>query len=481
MERLSKQTLAGLAPSDQVTTPPAGWDAQAIGIIHLGIGAFHRAHQAAFTQDAFAATGDDRWGICATTQRSASVLKQLAPQDGLYGILERAVDHTGVKVIGSEREVLFPADHYTQLMTRFASSDAKVVTLTVTEKGYRRDASGHLDLSDAAVAADLVGGEATSAVGRLVRGLEARARLNNGPMTVISCDNLSDNGVVLERLVHDFCAAAQLDDLSEWIKANVTFPCTMVDRIVPATTDADRQMGEEILGLHDEGLVTAELFRQWVIEDTFAGERPAWEKVGAQIVGDVAPFENMKLRILNGSHSTLAYLGALRGYPTILKAVSDPELVEIARGLIFTDVIPTLEQPEGEDLQAYGEEVLKRYSNPALAHKTTQIAMDGSQKLPLRLLSTVRANLAEGMTAHYALQGVAGWMAYVAASEGKDGLELPVDDPMADELMGAVRGEKDAAKVVDTLLGMEAIFGDDVPNASGVRDELVDNVTGLLA
>ena len=480
MERLSSETLSLARRGEQVTLPPAAWSRQGIGIVHLGIGAFHRAHQAVFTQDAFAATGDDRWGICGATQRSAAVREQLAPQDGLYGVLERAVDHVGVKVVGSVRQVLFPGEQLDEVIARIADPSVQVVTLTVTEKGYRRDASGHLDLADPVIAGELAGGPLTSAVGRLVRGLERRAGAAGTPITVVCCDNLTDNGSVLRRLVDDYCDALAASDLKAWIGEHVRFPSTMVDRIVPATTDADRTRGEQILGLRDEGLVTAELFKQWVIEDDFAAERPAWQLVGAQLVADVAPFEKMKLRILNGTHSTLAYLGALRGHATIAAAVSDPGLLDIAQHLIADDVIPILDQPEGEDLQAYGAEVLKRFANPALAHKTTQIAMDGSQKLPLRLLGTIRANLDAGRTPHHALRGVAGWMAYLARIEGGNGLALPVDDPMADRLTGLVRGGRDAAAVVDALLGVHEIFGDDLPTNGAVRDELVGDVRDLL-
>ncbi|WP_316668799.1 mannitol dehydrogenase family protein [uncultured Propionibacterium sp.] len=476
MERLSKATLPG---ADGVALPPAGWDAQRTGIVHMGIGAFHRAHQAVYTQDAFAATGDDRWGICGVTQRSDSVRRQLTGQDGLYGVLERAVDHTGVRVVGQVREVLFPAEQNAGLMARIADPGTLIITLTVTEKGYRRDGAGHLDLADPAVAADLVGGEPTSAVGRLVRGLQARQRAGAEPVTVVCCDNLTGNGRVLERLVGDFCAALGDEDLTDWIASRVSFPCTMVDRITPATTDADRAMGQELLGLRDEGLVTAELFKQWVIEDDFVTERPAWERAGVQLTDDVEPFENMKLRILNGAHSTLAYAGALRGYPTITRTMADPELAELAGGLINEDVTPVLECPPGEDLAAYGAEVLKRFSNPALAHRTTQIAMDGSQKIPLRLLGTIRDNLAAGRNPQYAIAGVAAWMAYVATPEA-GGLVLPLDDPIADRL-AVVRGSKNARGIVEALMGIEEVFGADLPDNGPVRDQLVDDVGGLLA
>lgn len=478
MERLSRATLTN-ANTEGVTLPPPGWDGQRTGIVHLGIGAFHRAHQAVYTQDAFAATGDDRWGICGVTQRSDRVKRQLADQDGLYGVLERAVDHTGVRVVGQVREVLYPAEQNAELMARIADPATRVVTLTVTEKGYRRDGSGRLDLADEGVAADLAGGEPVTAVGRLVRGLQARQRAGAEPVTVVCCDNLTSNGRVLERLVGGFCTALGDDELTGYLASNVSFPCTMVDRIAPATTDADRALGREILGLRDEGLVTAELFTQWVIEDRFSAERPAWERAGAQLTDDVEPFENMKLRILNGTHSTLAYAGALRGYPTITRTMADPELAELARELITEDVIPVLACPPGEDLAAYGAEVLKRFSNPALAHRTTQIAMDGSQKIPLRLLGTIRDNLAAGRTPRHALAGVAAWMAYLATGEAH-GLALPIDDPMADRL-AVVRGSKDARGIVGTLLGIEEVFGTDLPGNALVHDLLVDDVAELLA
>ncbi|WP_239022393.1 mannitol dehydrogenase family protein [Raineyella fluvialis] len=396
-------------------------------------------------------------------------------------MLERAVGHTGVKVVGSVREVLFPADELDAVLARIAAPTTRIVTLTVTEKGYRRNAEGGLDVTDPVVAADLTGGRPASAVGRLVRGLQARADLCDLPLTVVCCDNLTDNGTVLRRLVLEFCdALPEGADLRRWIGSHVTFPCTMVDRIVPATTDADRALGREVLGLEDDGLVTAELFKQWVIEDRFSAERPAWELVGAQFTADVAPYEAMKLRTLNGTHSTLAYLGALRGYRTIAESVADPELLDIARRLIAEDVIPVLERPDGEDLEAYGESVLERFANPALAHRTTQIAMDGSQKIPLRLLETVRDNLARGHQPHTALLGVAAWMAYLASPQGKGGLDLPIDDPMADCLASLVRGRTDAAGVVDRLLGLQEIFGDDLPQVAAVRDELVEDVAGLL-
>lgn len=489
VNRLSWATLgaasaAGIPAADDVVLPPEVTSAASVGIIHLGIGAFHRAHQAIYTQEAMAAAGESHWGIAGVTQRSASVQTQLGPQDGLYGVLESAPERTRLRLVGAVREVVYPAVEQARLDALFDDPAVTVVTLTVTEKGYRRDGAGRLDLTDPLVAADLVGGtQPVSAVGRLVRGLQRRSRGCQAPVTVLTCDNLTSNGEVLHRLVLDFADAlpsAEGEPLAAWLEANVTFPCSMVDRIVPATTPADRERAAGMLGLTDEGLVVAEPFTQWVIEDAFAASRPVWDKVGAQFTTDVAPYELMKLRILNGSHSTLAYHGALAGYETIAETVTDERLLDIARRLIREDVIPGLVAPDGTDLLGYGDTVLHRFENPALAHRTVQIAMDGSQKLPLRLLGTIRTGLEQGRTARYAARGVAAWMAYVASPVGRTGMPLPLDDPMADRLATLVRGRTDPKGIVEHLLAVKEIFGSDLPALSWFRDELVSGVDELL-
>ena len=483
MNRLSFANLAQARPTGDVTLPPPGTADQAIGILHFGIGAFHRAHQAVFTEDAAVATGDRRWGICGVTQRSPAVQDQLLPQDGLYGLLERAPQGNRLRIVGTVRDVIFPANQAGALDARFDDPAVAVITLTITEKGYSRDKRGQLDLADPAVAHDLAGGTPRSAVGRLARGLQRRSRGSGAPVTVLCCDNLTSNGRVLARLVADFCQAlpdAEGGPLTEWIAANVTYPSTMIDRIVPATTAADRDFAQSMLGLVDEGLVVAEPFRQWVIEDSFAADRPAWDLAGAQLTKDVAPYELMKLRILNGAHSTLAYLGALSGYPTIVETVADEALLSVARNLITRDAIPVLEPPDGTDLAAYGDQVLGRFANPALAHRTVQIAMDGSQKLPLRLLGTVRDNLRAGRHPRWAAYGVAAWMAYVASPHARNGMALPIDDPLADRLAGTARGKTEPAAIVDALLGVAEVFGEDLPQVDWFRSELVGGVRELL-
>ena len=479
--RLTPTSLRAVLPRPGVTGPPDGDLGRRIGVLHLGIGAFHRAHQAVFTEDAAAATGAEGWGICGVTQRSPRVADELMGQGFRYGVLERGASARSLRIVGQVGEALHPARDGERLAARFADPDVRVITLTVTEKGYRRDGRGRLDLADGAVRADLAGAApAVTTIGVLARGLQRRAALTAAPITVLTCDNLTGNGRVLAGLVADFCGAlptAEGERLAAWIDGNVTFPNSMVDRIVPATTDEDHADAEALLALRDAGLVVAEPFRQWVVEDRFATDRPAWERAGAQLVADVEPFEQLKLRMLNGTHSMLAYLGALTGHATIAEALADPVLAEAAEQLLEQDVAPTLTPPPGVDVGAYGRSVLDRFANPALRHRTTQVAMDGSQKLPLRLLGTVQDGLAAGRTPRRAIRAVAGWMAYVALGRDRAGAPLPLDDPLADRLRLAVADARGAAATARALLGIEAIF----PPALAATGAFVDCVTDELA
>jgi fructuronate reductase len=334
------------------TTPGIPRRPDAVGIVHLGIGAFHRAHQAVYTDEA---DREGRWGICGVTQRSRAVVDQLAPQDGLYGVLELAPEGVSAHLVGAVREVVAALDEPHRVLDRIADPGVGVVTLTVTEKGYRRAADGHLDLRDAGVQADLATPDApVTAIGQLARGLQRRA--GGPPLTVLCCDNLIDNGSVVAALVEDFCAAlppAEGTPLRDWVAASVRFPSSMVDRIVPATTERHRTQAADLLGAWDEALVVAEPFRQWVIEDDFAGPVPGWERAGALLTDDVAPYEAMKLRLLNATHSLLAYAGGLAGYETIAAAVQDEQLAAAASSLMTEDVLPTLVPPDGVDLAEY--------------------------------------------------------------------------------------------------------------------------------
>ncbi|MEU4396655.1 mannitol dehydrogenase family protein [Kribbella sp. NPDC023855] len=473
-ERLS---LANIAASHRPGVDPRELT---VGIVHLGLGAFHRAHQAVFTEQAAILTSDTRWGICGISQRSSTVRDQLAPQDGLYSVLTRGQGDPSVRVIGSIRDVLTAPEDPQAVVDRIGDPVVSVVTLTVTEKGYRAAAEGGLDLTDPEIQADLAGRPPRTVVGQLAAGLEKRAATGAGPLTVLSCDNLVANGHYLRRLVEDYAAASSdAKALNEQLEV-ARFPASMVDRIVPATTDADRDETAALLGVRDEAVVVAEPFLQWVIEDDFAGPRPDWEKAGAIVTDDVAPWEQAKLRMLNATHSMLAYLGALRGYETIAEAVRDEKLADLATELMTSDVIPTLTPPIGLDLTAYGESVLERFANPALKHRTAQVAMDGSVKLPVRLLGTVRDRLAANAEPRLAALAVAAWMVYVARGADANGKPLSLDDPQAGKLRAALDGAgTEPAAIVNALLNVDSVFGPDLPANSTFRALLTDHVTTL--
>jgi fructuronate reductase len=474
--RLGLATLEHLPPA---LAPRVDARALSVGIVHLGIGAFHRAHQAVYTEDAIAAGGGD-WGICGVTQRSDAVVEQLAPQDGLYTLAQRDGAGERLRVVGAVRELLWAQADRDGVLDRIAAPATRIVTLTVTEKGYHHDpATNRLRLDSAEIAADLADGGARTAVGQIVGGLARRRDTGGAPLTVLCCDNLPDNGHVVHDLVADFAGRrAGADGLGEWIEAHVRFPCTMVDRITPATTDDDRARIASELGARDDGAVVTEPFTQWVIEDDFAAGRPTWERAGAIMTGDVRPYEQMKLRMLNGAHSTLAYLAQLADDELVSDAVVPFE--GVLRSLMGTDVAPTLNVPDGFDLAAYQAELLERFANPALRHRTLQIAMDGSQKLPMRLLGTIRDRRQAGAEPLFATLGVAAWMRFVSARRSDSGREMTVDDPLAGEIADRLAGHEDSATVVDTLMGMSQIFDPELAADAAWRALLVDLLESLI-
>ncbi len=476
--RLSTRGLRSLRPTGEVRLPVSPGRPRR-GIVHLGIGAFHRAHQATFTEDAMEATGDESWGICGITQRSRSVVEQLVPQDCLYGVLERDDDDLRLRIIGAVREVVFAGDDPWGVADLIADGDIAVATLTVTEKGYRRTADGRLDLTDSSVRADLAGSPPTTVVGQLARGLQLRSQRDHAGITVVSCDNLPANGAVLAHLVDDFCAAlpgSEGDLLRAWIAANARFPSSMVDRIVPATSPGDTDDARRLTGLLDAGLVVAEPYRQWVIEDAFAGSRPAWERAGALLVDDVEPYEAAKLRLLNATHSLLAYAGALAGHATIADAVHDRALAAASEHYMADDATPTLRMPAGFDSEQYRASVLRRFANSALRHKTTQVAMDGSQKLPVRLLGVVRDRLAQGAEPAWAAFAVAAWMLYVARSR-TDPQRYPLQDPIAERLRETASGP--VSGLARRMLGLTEIFGSELADSGAFADLLDERVHQL--
>jgi fructuronate reductase len=461
MKRLALSTLAGLPAA--IVRP--GYDPRKIGIgvVHLGIGAFHRAQTAVYGDDALALERGD-WGICGVSLRSHELRDRLAPQDGLYTAVEKSPGGVRRRVIGSVREIRFLGDERAAVHARLAAPETRIVSLTVTEKGYCHDpATGRLNLAHPDIVHDLADRQhPSSAIGLIVAAFDARRCSHGEPVTVLCCDNLPHNGAMLRGLVASFAEACD-PSLSRWIGDHASFPSTMVDRIVPATTEADVRENDAALGMHDAAPVIHEPFRQWVIEDAFAAGRPAWERAGAQLVDDVAPFEAMKLRLLNASHSAFAYLGFLAGCEFIYQVAARPEFTAYMRRLMEEEVTPTLKVPAEVDVAAYRNALIERFRNPALPHRTQQIAMDGSQKLPQRLLGTVRDNLAAGRSVDLAALAVAGWMRY-ASGKDEAGHDIKVSDPLAPEfahVAGEARGNP--AALARGLLALRAVFGEDLP------------------
>jgi len=481
--RLHPDRLGTLSPD--VLRPRYDRSRLTTGIVHLGIGAFHRAHQAVYTDDALNRNFGP-WGIVGVSLRSPDTYDALNPQGCLYTVNVRDADGEHLRVIGSITEVLVAPEDPETVLERLTRPEVRVVTLTVTEKGYCHDpATGALNEDHPGIRHDLANPQRPeTAPGFLVEALDRRRRAGSAPFTVLSCDNLPSNGDTLAGIVRRF-AALRDPDLGRWVADNVAFPNSMVDRIVPATTDEDRETVSRQLGWKDAWPVMTEPFSQWVIEDRFPAGRPAWELEGAELVEDVHPYEFMKLRLLNASHSVLAYLGYLAGYDTVSEAIADPAFARLIRGLMDEEVTPTLTVPPGADIGHYKAALLERFANPALKHRVWQIAMDGSQKLPQRLLGTIRDRLAAGASIDRLALGVAAWMRYVTGIDEK-GQPIDVRDPLAARLKsladeaGADEAGLSAERLAPALLGVREVFGDDLPQNPAFVGAVTDALGRLL-
>lgn len=413
-----------------------------IGIVHIGLGAFVRAHLAVYTEQVLDAKGGD-WGICAVNIRSNhTIVDTLNAQQCQYTIAEyTASDNVTLREINAIREVMFAGNgESAKLIARLQDVAIKIVTLTITEKGYFLNPSDRkLKFNDASIQYDLANPDTPkTAIGILVAALKLRFKNNLPAFTVLSCDNMPNNGESTKLAILQY--SEQLDsELSSWIKNTVSFPSCMVDRIVPAVTDeslaAVNALMAENNAAHkkDHAAIACESFSQWVIEDNFPQGRPDWHVAGASMVDNVEPYEDMKLRLLNGSHSLLAYLGALGLLETVSDCMDQPDFVALIRQYMLQEAIPTLIMPDGEDLTQYVDSLIKRFSNDSLKHKTTQIAMDGSQKIPQRWLTGAALLLKAGGSAEVTALGVAAWMRYITGMDEK-GRSFEVNDPMADEL-----------------------------------------------
>lgn len=459
-----------------VRRPGYARDALRAGIVHLGIGAFHRGHQAGITEaaiEAMARDGEDglRWGIIGVSLRRPDTRDALKPQEGLYTLALRSASAETLQVIGAVLGVLVAEEDPEIVLDRIAHRDTRIVSLTVTEKGYCHDpATGELNRADRDIMDDLSGvSHPVTAIGYLALGLQRRMERGLGPVTLLSCDNLASNGDTLRRVLLAFCA--ELDPaLRDWVAARCTFPNTMVDRIVPKTTVDDVAHVSAALGLYDAWPVVGEPFFQWVIEDRFAAGRPRWEAGGAQFVAEARPFEVLKHRLVNGSQSMMAYMGVLAGWPTTDRVIAQLAVHTFISETMARETQPTLPPLPGLDLDAYRASLLPRFTNPALGHRTRQIAMDGSQKIPQRLLAPIRDRMAAGQPFPRLALGVAAWLHFLRGYD-EAGNAFPIEDPLAQPL-AAVMAEaaRQTEKLFDarpreqarvrTIAGFSPVFGD---------------------
>jgi fructuronate reductase len=428
------------------------------GIVHLGAGAFHRAHQADYTDAALAAGGGD-WRIIGVSLRGHDVADALNPQNGLYTLIERDAAGARARVIGSIERVIAASREPDALMRSLVDPAIRIVTMTVTEKAYGVDRSTMTaDINHSAIAADLAKpAQPVGVLGVLTEALRLRRAADIAPFTVLCCDNLPDNGAFVRAGVVDF--ARRLDPaLADWIATHVAFPSSMVDRITPAATQQTIKDAMQMTGCLDQAAIETEPFRQWVIEDRFPSGRPAWEAGGALFVNDVHPYETMKLRMLNGSHSMLAYAGFLTGRRYVRDTVGPggfPTL--IARHL--SAAASTLQPLSGIKLDTYAKDIIARFANPAIAHETRQIAMDGTQKLPQRLLTPAAEMLNKGADIGPFAFAVAAWMRY-CLGRSEDGAAYALNDPRQDEIAAAISGVRSPADLAMALHALPGLFPD---------------------
>lgn len=480
--RLSQRTLTELP--HEIARPAYDRNRMTAGIVHIGVGGFHRAHQAFYT-DALMRQGlgqgpdesdGSAWGICGVGLRDAdqTMAEVLGAQDGLYTLIVR---HPGGtienRVIGSLTGFMMGRDDPEAVIDRMADPATRIVSLTITEGGYNvAPDGGGFDWANADAQHDLDHPlRPRSVFGYLTAALKRRRDAGIPAFTVMSCDNIQHNGDLTRRMVLAF-AARQDPELAAWIERAVCFPNAMVDRITPVTTAADRAYLANELGLVDAWPVTCEPFCQWVIEDRFSNGRPAWEKVGAQFVADVTPYERMKLRLLNAGHSVLALLGSIHGHATIDGCVSDPLFAAFLRRFMDREATPVLDAVEGIDVEAYQDTLIERFGNPNIKDALARICLESSSKLPVFLIPTIRENLARGGSIRGAALVIAAWCLYCDRRVDRHGKPLEIVDAMAAKLHNAAAGTREDPL---SFLKLRSVFADLAEDASfaGVYAEAV--------
>lgn len=448
------------AASASVAVPAAPTGA---GILHLGLGSFHRAHQAVYTAAA-QREQNDAWGIIGVASRSRGIVDGMRAQDLLYSVATISPTGTSLTIPGVHTDAFVGAEQPERVVSHLADPAIRIVTLTVTENGYSYSAATErLDLDAPALRADLAGGAPRTTIGQLARGLQARAG-SGAPLSVLSCDNLASNGTHTEKLVREFLHALPAGEGEEtlaFLDRAVTFPSSMVDRIVPATTDELRGEVDALLGVRDGIPVPAEPFTMWAIEDRFAAGRPAWEAGGAVFTDEVGRYEQMKVRLLNGTHSLIAYIGALRGAATIPAAIVEPPIAAAARTVMRREYEPSIEIPTGVDIRAYEEELFARWANSALGHRTSQVGSDGSVKLRQRIPEPALLALGQGRMPHLIALTAAGYLACLAPLPGFDPgpHAAAMSDPARDRLAGFAGTVRDGAELARRVITDLQLFG----------------------
>lgn len=475
---LSAATLSQLPPT--VRRPAYDRSKVTPGIVHIGIGAFSRAHLAVYTDDRLAA-GETSWGLIGVDPMGPPLRDVLNAQDGLYTLVVREAKGDAPRVIGSIVGAYCLPDDTQAVLAQMADAATRIVTITVSEKGYCQDAAtGNLDERHPLIVADLANPTAPRSVpGLVTEALVRRRAAGLPPFTVLSCDNLSENGIKARRIVTRF-ATLRDAELGKFVSEKVAFPCTMVDRITPATTDEVRASASALIGMTDGWPVATEPFIQWVIEDNFPLGRPAWEKAGATMVSDVLPFEMMKLRCLNGSHSALAYLGTLLGLETVYDAMSDKLCGAFVHRLWPEDLAPTVPPIPGIDVADYTRQLEERFLNPRIRHLTIQISSDGSQKLPPRLLEPALEQLKAGAQPRCVAFLVAAWMRFLSGVN-EAGKSYKIADPMAASLT-AIAADKgrNAKALAEALFGVSDIFTPELLGFASFRQDVVANLTAIF-
>jgi fructuronate reductase len=454
MSQLNFQSLSFLPK--QIRQPTYDVENTRRGIVHLGPGAFHRAHQAVYTDLAMSTSGGS-WKIDGVSLRSRDLRDKLVAQDNLYS-LAILDENPYLQVIGAFNNIFVLGDQRAEVMSAMCDAKTHIISLTVTEKGYCLNSLGDLDWSNSAIQKDKASpDEPVSAIGLLVAALKERKDNGADQLTIISCDNLSDNGTKLGKAVITFANDVE-PELGQWIANNICFPNSMVDSITPATSEELKEQTEKELGVHDAWPIQREAFTQWVIEDKFSGPRPDWEKVGVTFTQDVYLYEKAKLRVLNGTHSTLAYLGRLCDLETVYQAINEPSFETFIRKLLVNEILPSIGATQEMDLTQYAEDIIQRYHNKHIRHLLSQIAWDGSQKLPFRILNTIRDNLQNNHGISLLCVPIAAWSLFILKqyNEGQD-----LVDPLAPELLAlAEKYATDPLAFVDKILKLKSVFAD---------------------